>query len=159
MTISRKQRAGWARRRCVGCRLSTSSSGCAGSLASAISAAKPTLTVLRKRWRVSASRAVSTSSRGLTPGDFLDRAIDELSVGRGVMALRNEPGGGLGSHISGGCAQLLDRGALLGSNLVLGHPGPPLDQGFGVGVGLGDDLVRLVPSTLEQSVTVLVGRR
>ena len=38
-----------------------------------------------------------------------------------------------------------DRGALLGGDLVLGHAAAPLDQRFGVGFGLGDDLLGLVP--------------
>ena len=74
------------------------------------------------------------------------------------MPLGDQARGGLGRGIGGGGAQLLDRGALLGGDLVLGHARAALDQRLGVGLGLGDDLLRLVLRALEQRLAVLVGR-
>ena len=77
---------------------------------------------------------------------------------RGVVALGDQASGRLGRGLGGGGAQLLDRGALLGRDLVLGHSGAALDQRFRIGLRLGDDLVRLMLRALEQGLAILVGR-
>jgi len=53
---------------------------------------------------------------------------------------------------------LLDRGAFLGSDLVLGHPASALDQSLGVGLRLRDDLVCLVLGAFEKRFAILVDR-
>ena len=73
--------------------------------------------------------------------------------------LGDQPGGGLGGCVSRCRTQLLYRGALCGRDLVLGHARATPDQRFGVGPGLGDDFVRLVPRAREQGRAVLVGGR
>ena len=91
--------------------------------------------------------------------DFLDRLIDQLRVGAGVMALGDDLRGSLRRSIGGGGSEVLDGRALLGGDLVLGHPRTALDQRFGVGLRLCDDLAGLVLGALEQRFAILVDRR
>ena len=75
------------------------------------------------------------------------------------MPFGDQPSSGLGRRFRRRGAQLLDRCALFGRDLVLGHAGAALDQCLGVGPRLRDDFISLVPRTLEQRFAVLVGRR
>src|SRR4051794_24874694 len=95
---------------------------------------------------------------GLPPLDLADRLVDELRVGLGVVAAGDEARGGAGGGIGGRRAQFVDRGALLGGDLLLGDAAAALDQRLGVGLGLGDDLVGLVLRALQQGLAVLVDR-
>src|SRR5687768_4575390 len=103
-------------------------------------------------------RSASPQSK---PGSGLaeprDRLVDQRLVGLVVEILLDQPGGGGGGGAGGAGADLVDRGALGGGDLVLGHAGAALDQGGGVGLGLLDYAFGLVAGALDHRRRLGVG--
>src|SRR5436309_3259444 len=72
--------------------------------------------------------------RGSALGEAGDGGVDHLLVGPGVELVADQSVGGGGGGGRGLGADLVERGAPGGGDLVLGHAGAALDQSGGVGL-------------------------
>ena len=93
----------------------------------------------------------------LAAAQIADRGVDHRRVGGRVVALGDQAGGGAARGVGGGRSQLLDRGALFGSDLFLGHARPAFDQGFGIVARLGEKRVGFMPGAFDHRRCVRLG--
>jgi len=96
--------------------------------------------------------------RALAAADAPDGVSDQGFVALGVEPLADQACCGGSGRVGRRRAELVQRVALFGSDLILGHTLTALDQGLGVLLRLGDDRFRLVLRTVHDRRGLLVGR-
>src|SRR4051812_39575886 len=112
--------------------MSAAWSGAGGCARAATGASKTdsasAILIIGGSYRRSTPTANKRSRAGSAPREPGDRRVDHLLVGARVELVADQRLGGSGGGGRGLGANLLERGALGGGDLVLGHAGAALDQ-------------------------------